>query len=306
MPNSKPSAASARPALSPTVRGMLWMAATGVLFTFLNTILKMVSHDLDPWVVGWLRYALGALVMLPAVLRHGLARGRPTSGHRLHIVRGVFHTGGLVLWFAALPAITLAELTAIGFSAPLFICLGAVLFLGERMSAERWAAVLVGFGGVILVVHPWEGSGFSGVSLGVLLMLGSAPLFSGGFLIAKFLTRRDQADVIVLWQHLWVSVLFLPFAIVRWAPPGLEQWGWLVLCALLGTASHYCTTRAFHVADISATQSVKFLDLVWAALLGFAVFGTVPAGWTVAGGMVILVSTLWLARRESRAVARGA
>lgn len=279
------------------------MVATGVLFTLLNTILKKVSEQLDPWVVGWLRYILGAAVMLPAVLpavlRHGLGSIRPSS-HRLHFLRGLFHTGGLVLWFAALPLITLAELTAIAFSQPLFICLGAVLFLGERMSAARRAAVLVGFCGVILVIHPWEGDGFSGISLGVLLMLGAAPLFSSGILVAKFLTRVDRSDVIVLWQHAWVSALFLPFALSRWAPPSPDQLAWLCLCGLLGAAGHYCTTRAFQVADISATQSVKFLDLVWAALLGFAVFGTVPAGWTVAGGVVILVSTLWLARRESR------
>jgi len=278
---------------------MLWMLATGVLFTVLNAILKKVSEQADPWVVGWLRYLLGALVMLPPVLRHGLARARPSS-HRLQLMRGLFHTVGLVLWFAALPVVTLAELTAIGFSVPLFICLGAVLFLGERMSAARWAAVLVGFGGVILVVQPWQGGGFSGVSLGVLLLLGSAPLFSGSFLMAKYLTRREPSEVIVLWQHAWVSALFLPFALVRWTNPDPAQWLWLVLCGLLGAAGHYCTNRAFHAADISATQSVKFLDLVWAALLGLAMFGTIPAGWTLIGGTVILVSTLWLARRESR------
>ncbi len=285
--------------LSPTIKGMLWMVATGVLFTILNAIMKKVSEQLDPWVVGWLRYLLGAFVMLPWVLRHGLARARPSS-HRVQLLRGLFHTAGLVLWFAALPVVTLAELTAIGFSVPLFICLGAVLFLGEHISATRWAAVLVGFGGVILVVQPWEGVGFSGVSLGGLLLLGSAPLFSGSFLMAKYLTRREPSDVIVLWQHAWVSLLFLPFALVVWTHPSLEQWLWLSLCGLLGAAGHYCTNRAFHVADISATQSIKFLDLVWAVLLGLAMFGTMPAGWTVIGGMVIMVSTLWLARRESR------
>ncbi|MBM3368752.1 MAG: DMT family transporter [Betaproteobacteria bacterium] len=275
------------------------MVATGVLFTVLNALMKKMSEQLDPWVVGWLRYLLGALVILPPVLRYGLARVRPSS-HRLQFVRGLFHAGGLVLWFAALPMVSLAELTAIGFSGPLFICLGAVLFLGERMSAARWAAVLIGFGGVILVVQPWEGEGFSGVSLGVLLLLGSAPLFSGSFLIAKYLTRREASDVIVLWQHAWVSLLILPLAWLVWVNPTPEQWLWLTVCGLLGAAGHYCTNRAFRVADISATQSIKFLDLVWAALLGLALFGTMPAGWTLIGGAVIMVSTLWLARRESR------
>lgn len=284
---------------------MLWMVATGVLFTVLNATLKKISQELDPWLVGWLRYLLGALVILPVVLRHGMARVRPKR-HGFQFLRGVFHTAGLVVWFAALPMITLAELTAIAFTGPLFICLGAVLFLGERMTGARWAAVLLGFAGVILVVHPWEAPGFGTSHAGMLLMLASAPLFAAGFLVAKLLTRHEHSEVIVLWQHLWVSTLFLPFALAGWTMPTAAQWALLALCGVLGTAGHYCTTRAYQVADISAVQTVKFLDLVWATLIGFALFGTLPAGWTIMGGMVILVSTLWLARREYKAAPRSA
>jgi drug/metabolite transporter (DMT)-like permease len=283
---------------SASVRGMLWMVVTGIQFTVMNAILKKLSQELDPWMVGWLRYSLGALVMLPPTLRLGVAALWPNHP-RLQFLRGLFHAGGLVLWFFALPVITLAELTAIGFSGPLFICLGAVLFLGERMSAARWAAVAVGFGGVILVVRPWEG-GFGGISPGMLFMLAATPVFAGGFLVAKVLTRHDRSEIIVFWQHLWVSILFLPLAIAGWTLPSGPQWILLVVCGFLGAGGHYCTMRAFKVADISAVQTVKFLDLVWAALLGIAVFGSVPDGWTVAGGVVILVSTLWLARREAR------
>lgn len=281
------------------------MVATGVLFTVLNATMKKVSEQLDPWVVGWLRNTLGALLMLVPVLRHGLARLRPRR-HGLQFLRGALHATGLVCWFAALPSVTLPELTAISFTGPLFICLGASLFLGERMTGARWAAVLLGFGGVILVVHPWSARGFDGVSTGTLLMLLSTPLFSGSFLAAKALTRHEHLDVIVLWQHIWVSALLLPFAASTWTMPSAAQWGLLALCALLGTAGHYCTTRAFKVADISAVQSVRFLDLVWAALLGLAIFGALPNAWTVAGGIVILVSTLWLARREAHSAARAA
>ena len=183
-----------RPA--PIVRGMLWMAATGLLFIVLNTIMKRLSHELDPWLVGFLRYLFGAAVMLGPALRLGAGTLWPKAPG-LQFTRGLFHAGGMMLWFAALPMVTLAELTAIGFSGPLFICLGAALFLG-----------------------------------------------AGG---------------------------------------------------------HYCMTRAFRVADISAIQPVKFLELVWAAILGILVFGTAPAGATVIGGVVILASTLLLAHHESRA-----
>ena len=201
---------------SPTVRGMLWMAATGLLFILLNTIMKRLAHELDPWLVGFLRYLMGALVMLPPVLRLGALWPKAPG---LQFVRGLFHAGGMMLWFAALPMVTLAELTAIGFSGPLFICLGAVVFLGERMSGVRWSAVLIGFAGVLLVVKPWEGAGFAGISTGMLLMLASAPVFAGSFLVAKALTRHERSEVVVLWQHLWVSVLLAGFALAYWSQP---------------------------------------------------------------------------------------
>jgi len=284
---------------SATVRGMLWMVATGVLFTILNALLKKISQEIDPWLAGWLRYLLGGVVMLAPALRLGTSQLWPKNA-KLQFVRGVFHAAGLVLWFTALPHITLAELTAIAFSTPLFICLGAVLFLGERMTGARWVAVSIGFVGMILVVHPWDVRGFAGLSKGTLFMLATTPVFAGSFLVAKMQTRHDRADVIVFWQHLWVAVLMSPFAFAVWTMPTPAQWALLVLCGFIGAGGHYCTTRAFKEADISATQSVKFLDLVWAALLGFMLFGAVPEGWTIVGGLVILASTLWLARRESR------
>ena len=286
-------------ALSPTVRGMLWMVATGVLFTVLNATMMKLAQELDPWLVGFLRYLLGAIVMLIPVLRLGVRELLPKAP-KLQLLRGLFHAGGMMLWFAALPLVTLAELTAIGFSGPLFICLGAALFLKERMTGARWAAVLVGFAGMVLVLEPWEGAGFAGVAPGMLLMLASAPVFAGSFLVAKVLTRHERSDVMVLWQHLLVSLLLAPFALVFWAVPDAAQWLLLVFCGCVGAGGHYCMTRAFRVADISAVQSVKFLELVWAGLLGLALFGTLPGPWTMAGGGIILASTLWLARRESR------
>ncbi len=291
--------------MSPTVRGMLWMAATGILFTVLNSTMKKLSHELDPWLVGFLRYMLGAAVMLPPVLRFGLRELWPKAP-KLQLLRGGFHAVGMLLWFAALPTVAISELTAIGFAGPIFICLGAVLFLKERMTGARWTAVLVGFGGVLLVLNPFGTGGFSGISTGMLLMLASGPVFAASFLVAKVLTRYERSDVMVLWQHLVVSLLLLPFAVALWAMPSPGQWALLLLCGFLGAGGHYCMTRSFRVADISAVQSVKFLELLWAALLGYVMFGTTPEGWTLVGGVVILASTLWLARRESRIPPAGA
>ena len=116
----------------------------------------------------------------------------------------------------------------------------------------------------------------------------------------KALTRYERAAVIVLWQSITVSVLSLPLALMNWQWPSLGQWSLALVCGMLGSGGHYCLTRSYLVADISATQSVKFLDLVWAAILGWVLFGDRLNQWTLIGGLVICASTVWIARREAR------
>jgi drug/metabolite transporter (DMT)-like permease len=281
---------------SDTVRAILWMLACGVLFILLNGLLRVLAQQLDPFVTGFLRYSFGVVVMLPLILRAGWAAYRPhaVAGQ---LWRGAVHTAGLLLWFIAVPHVPLADMTALGFTTPLFIMLGAMVFLGERMVPARWVAALVGFGGVMVVVWPNLAGGGGPYNL---VMLASAPLFAASFLITKALTRRDAPHVIVVWQSLTVAVFSLPFALAGWEWPTPLQWALFVLSGVLGTAGHICLTRAFRLADMSVTQPIKFLELVWAAMFGFAVWGEVPGQATWIGGLIIFASTTWIARREAR------
>jgi drug/metabolite transporter (DMT)-like permease len=131
-------------------------------------------------------------------------------------------------------------------------------------------------------------------------MLGSSPLFAASFLIVKALTRRDKAEVIVLWQSITVALFLCPFALWDWTWPTVPQWALLVVCGVFGSLGHYFSTRALRAADASATQGVKFVDLVWASVAGMIAFGEYPSTTTVLGGLVIFLSTTWIARREAR------
>jgi len=97
-----------------------------------------------------------------------------------------------------------------------------------------------------------------------------------------------------------VTLFSLPLAWPVWQAPSAWQWAGFLACGVLGSSAHYCLTRSFKVADISSTQSVKFLDLVWAAALGWLMFGDVPSRSTLIGGLVICSATIWIAHRESR------
>lgn len=279
-----------------TVRGMLWMALGGLFFSLLNVIARAFAQQMDPFEAQFLRYFCGAIIMLPLLFRHGLAAYRPVD-MKGQFWRGGVHAVGLCLWFIALPKIPLADMTAIGFTGPIFIMLGAAWFLGEPMRRDRWIAALIGFAGVMVVVLP-KMSGDGGWYNWV--MLASSPIFAASFLITKALTRYEKTNVIVFWQCITVTIFSLPLALLHWQNPTPWQWFGFFVAGFLGSAGHYSLTRAFTTADISATQSLRFLDLIWASLLGWLVFADVPSTSTWLGALVIVFSTVWIARREGR------
>jgi drug/metabolite transporter (DMT)-like permease len=174
--------------------------------------------------------------------------------------------------------------------------IGAVMFFHERMMWTRWMSALIGFTGVLIVVWP-KLSGSNGFY--DLVMLGSAPLFAASQLITKALTRRDRTEVIVVWQCLTISLFSFPLAMLHWVWPTPMQWSWFLAAGVLGSCAHYCATQAYRVADVSATQPVRFLDLIWATLMGLLVFGDWPTSSTLVGGLVIFLATTWIVRREA-------
>ncbi len=259
--------------LDPVLRGLIWSGAAGLLFVVLNTLMRSLTIQLHPFQTQFLRYAFGLLVMLPLVARNGLAAYRPhtISGQ---FARGAVHTLGLGLWFTAIAHITLADTTAIGFTGPIFIMLGAAWAFREKMRWERWLAALLGFAGVLIVVAPKltdSGGVYS------LLMLASSPVFAASFLITKGLTRYERPTVIVLWQSLTVALLSLPLALPAWQAPSAFQWFGFLICGVLGSTGHYCLTRSYTIADISATQSPSTIRVLgWDSNLVRGAFADAP------------------------------
>ncbi len=284
--------------LSPSTRALIWAACAGLLFCLLNAVMRGLAQKIHPFEAQFLRYACGLVVLLPMLLRHGLVAFRPQHMGG-QFARGALHTLALFFWFSALPQIPLANMTAIGFTTPIFIMLGAYFFLHEPMRWERWLATAIGFAGVMIVVGP-QFSMAAHHGWYHLLMLASAPLFAASFLVTKALTRYETTGTILLWQGISVTLLSLPLALMHWSAPTAWQWAGFMLCGALGSAAHYCLTRSFKRADISATQSLKFLELVWSALMGWLLFSDVPTLSAILGGMLISAATLWVARRESR------
>ena len=280
------------PAQRPIV-GILWMVTTGLCFVGVTGIVKHVGQDMPAAQAAFLRFLLGLVFLLPVL--PALLRFRPCrTDLGLFGARAALHVVGVVLWFYAMTQISIAEVTAMNYLAPVYVTIGAALFLGEKLAARRILAVVAGLLGALIILRP----GFREVSPGHLAMLGTALSFGASYLFAKLLSERFDAGMVVAMLSVMVTVGLAPLAWAVWVPPTLVQLGWLFLVAAFATAGHYAMTRAFAVAPVTVTQPVTFLQLVWATLLGLFVFAEPIDGWVILGGALILGAVSFITWRE--------
>jgi drug/metabolite transporter (DMT)-like permease len=281
------------------VRGILWMVVTGLLFVCMTAIVKHVGPGVPATQSAFLRFALGLPLIVPQLwpLRRQGLTGRQV---RLFAGRGAVHTVGVACWFFAMTRIPLAEVTAMNYLNPIYVTLGASLFLGERFEWRRLLAVAAALLGALVILRP----GLRAVEPGHLAMLATAFLFAIGYLIAKRLSGELPASVVVGMLSLTVTLGLLPLAILSWVPVGWTELGWFFLTALFATAAHTTMTWAFASAPVSATQPATFLQLVWSVLLGLVLFGEAVDPLVVLGGGVIMAAVAVVTWQE--AVARRA
>ncbi len=281
--------------LQQTLKGIGWMIATGMLFAGVTAIVRYLGSDMPAIEAAFIRYLIGFILILPIFIS-ALSSQSYKSNLVLYAVRGLVHGGAVMLWFYAMARIPMAEVTAIGYTAPIFVTIGAALFLGERLHIHRILAVVVGLIGVFIIIRP----GFQEVGLGQLAQLSAAPLFATSFILAKRFTGETSPSEIVAWLSFFCTLVLLPGAIWQWRHPTLEELMWLGLTAVFATIGHYTLTKAFASAPITVTQPVSYLQLVWAVLIGIALFGEPVDPFVLLGGAVIVSAITYISHRELR------
>ncbi len=277
------------------LRGIFWMLVTGLNFVAVTTLVKHVGGRLPAAESAFLRYVLGLVFLVPMI---GPLRAARLDRVALWLfsLRGVVHTLGVMLWFYAIASIPMAEVTAINYLNPVFVTLGAALFFGERLHGRRIAAVAVALVGAMIILRP----GLREIAPGHFAMLGAAVFFAFSYLVAARMTGLVRPVVVVAMLSITVTIGLAPFALVNWVTPTLPELGWLFGVAAFATAGHYTMTLAFTAAPMSVTQPVAFLQLVWSALIGWALFSEGVDVWVFVGGGLIMASVSFIAWRESR------
>ena len=282
------------------VRAGIFILVAGGFFVVMMALARRLSADgLHMLIVVFWRAAFGVAFMGPWLARRRLVAMR-TNKLPGHAARTLVSYGGLLCSFYAATMIPLADITAISFTRPIIASILAILLLAEAARARRWFATMVGFCGALIIIRP----GFAEVNPGVGLVLISVVLGSFGAILAKYLVRTDPPDAVAAYMMIILTPLALAPALFVWTWPTSEQFAWLVLLGALGTVSQRALTRAYHAADASVVQSLDFMRLPVAALIGFVLFSELPDIWIWLGGAIIVGSSVYIARVESQAERR--
>ena len=277
----------------PAARAVLLMLFSTVLFGLMAVVIRLASETQHPFEIAFFRNLFGLLFTLPLLFKHGPGLLK-TSKLPLYLLRCAIGTVGMMAGFWAIVHLPLAQAVAISYSTPLFVTIGAVWVLGETVRARRWAAVLIGFIGVIILLRP-DADTFTGASLVALL----AAVMSASVAISiKFLTRTESPDAIVVFTTaLWVPMSLVP-ALLFWQTPSGITWLWLVLAGLFGTVAHMCWTRALQLGDASILTPISFMQVLVVGVFGWWLFDESVDRYTLIGALIIFGSNLYLAHRE--------
>lgn len=273
--------------------GVGWMVLTGLCFVAVTGIVRYVGSDVPAAQAAFIRYLAGFVVLLPwlvPMVRSGI--GAAEWGY--FGLRGIAHALGVILWFYAMARIPIAEVTAIGYTSPIYITIGAALFLGETLAFRRIMAVVVAFIGALIILRP----GLQDISIGQQAQVLAALVFAVSYLLAKRFSGRYDAGFVVGQLTIFVTIGLAPFAFAVWQPVSLADTLWLCLVAVFATFGHWTMTKALAAAPVMVTQPVTFLQIVWAALLGWIAFGEPLDPYVLLGGAVIIAAVTFISYRE--------
>lgn len=279
------------------LKATLWMLGSVGSFLIMAVAGRATTSSLDVFQVMEMRSIIGLLILLPLVYREGGLRAMHSQRPMMHIGRNVVHYAGQFAWLYALTLIPLAELISIEFTTPIWTAVLAVIFLGERLSRARIAAILLGVIGVAVIVRP----GVERVDPGHLIILAGAVAFGISVVMVKSLTRTDSVVRIIFWMLIIQSIIgFIP-AIQTWKAPDAGLWPWILLISFTGMSSHFCMARALSYADATAVMPIDFLRVPLSALIGWLLYSEGIDIFTALGaGLILFGNLLNLQRRRPK------
>ncbi len=278
--------------LPPNVRGALWLLLSATCFTAMAVLAKTLGDRLDSLQLAFFRMFIALLVIVPFLIRGGMASIK-THYPLLQVARGVVGSTAMMCGFYALVHLPLADALAYNFTKALFVVPLAYFILKEPAGPRRIGAVLIGFVGVLVMLRPTVE-----IDPAALVALAGALCVAMATIFVKIVVKDAPVTLMFYTGVVGTVVAGIPAAFV-WITPTWNEMGLLVLMGVFAAGAHNCFIRGYREGDASAIVPFDYSRLVFAAIAGFLIFGDVPDWLTIAGAVIIVATTLYIARREA-------
>ncbi len=278
---------------------IIYVLSASATFTIGSALVKALTADFPVLEIVMFRSIVGFIAMLPMIIRAGglsaLATRRP-AGHVMRTVYGFIGTVTSVYGFGVLPLVTV---TALGFAMPLFLTVLSVPLLGERVGPRRATAVLVGFGGVLVMLRPWHIDADSLPLGAVAVVLSGVVTWALSMINIRKMGAAGESNVtIVAWYSLGTASLAAFGCIANWVTPSPWQLAALVSAGLMSGFAQLLMTEGYRAAETTLVAPFEYGAIIYATVLGVAIWGELPDVWSLSGVVVLIASGLYIWRRE--------
>ena len=281
--------------LSPPVAAIGLMIGGGAISSLLHIGVRHVSPHLPTLEIVTLRSLFTILVTLPFVLRPGRFAWR-TNNLKLQMTRGLIGVCSMSSWYYALGQVPLADAGALSFTTAIFVTIGGALWFREPVGLRRWAAVIVGLLGALVVLKPGAGV----ISFGAMLAAVSSALWAVSLLMSKQLARYDSAITISFYQPLTIIPWAALAAIPGWVTPSFDILLVLFGMGIAAAIGNYGYIMALRIADVSISMPADYVRLLWMASWGYWIYGEIPGASTWVGAALIIGAAFFITIRESQ------
>tara|TARA_R110002073_G_scaffold171041_3_gene327991 strand:- start:822 stop:1736 length:915 start_codon:yes stop_codon:yes gene_type:complete len=292
-PAPSPSPAPPQAADGHAGQGVLWMIVAMACFVSMDSIAKELVKTHSVVQVVWGRYFFQVAV-LAVILFPRLRRLMVTPNLGLQLVRSLLLLVTTGLYFTGLKYVPIAEASAIMMLAPLVVTALSVPLLKERVGPRRWAGVVIGFAGAMVVIRP----GGDAMQLAALLPLVAAMTHGVYQVSTRFLSHSESVLTTLCYSALLGAMIMSTAVPFHWTPLPALGWGMLLCAGMFGTLGHFALIKAFTLAPAATVAPFTYTNLIWAAASGFLFFGEWPDVWTFAGAAIIVGSGIYIYHRE--------
>ena len=266
-----------------------------VMLPIMDGFAKYLSSDLPVLQITWARYFFTVAFTLPIMFFFFRKNLVWTDKPKLQLIRGLLLLTANVCFFYSISIISLAKALTLAFIAPLIVTAFSPIFLGEKVGFRRWSAVIIGFIGSMVVIRP----GFVEINLASLAALGTGVMYGFYLIITRKLSSSDNPLLTLLLTGVVGAIIIsfvMPFV---WIKPTLNQWSMMAAIGIFACVGHLFIILSLKYADASKLAPFSYFEIVTNILIGYYFFSDFPDKWTFLGLFIIILSGIYISRREN-------